>query len=214
MSKGRDFLDRIYALEDDGDVQAFYDDAAREYDEILLSDIGYVSPVVCARAIAPHLPDRNAMVIDLGCGTGLAGQALAALGYSHIDGVDFSTQMLALARSRKCYASLAQGDLNASLDLPSGRYAAAISVGVLGQHVLPAVLDEVLRIVAPGGVVCFSVNERAFDSFGFRDKIEALQAQRKAHCLSLTREAYHVKENIEGWVCLLRTGQAAHDHRE
>jgi predicted TPR repeat methyltransferase len=80
MGKGRKFLDRIYALEEDSDVRSFYDDAAGHYDEILLSEIGYVSPTICAHAIAPYLPDKKSALIDLGCGTGLAGEALSALG--------------------------------------------------------------------------------------------------------------------------------------
>ena len=207
MSKGRDFLDRIYALEDDADVRAFYDGAARQYDEVLLSEIGYVSPDVCARALAPHLPDRSARVIDLGCGTGLAGAAMTALGYTRIDGVDFSAEMLAVAKSRSCYAKLALADLNATLDIPSGHYAAAISVGVFGQHVLPAAIDEAVRIVASGGIVCFSVNERAFEGYGFRAKVDSLTREGRASCLSLTREPYHVNENIDGWVCLLRVSR-------
>ena len=204
MTSGREFLDRIYALEDDGDVRSFYDDAARQYDEILLSEIGYVSPTVCAHAVAQHLPDRNAKLIDLGCGTGLAGAALSALGYENIDGIDFSAEMLAVAESRNCYTKLALADLNTALDIPSDCYTAAISVGVFGQHVLPPALDEALRIVVPGGLVCFSVNERAFEDYGFRDKIEALDAGNKTTCVSLTKEPYHVNENIDGWVCLLR----------
>lgn len=207
MTKGREFLERIYALEDDGDVRSFYDDAARNYDEILLSEIGYVSPTICARALAALLPDRQSRLIDLGCGTGLAGAAMAALGYENIDGVDFSVEMLAVAKSRDCYSKLAIADLNAGLDFPDGCYAAAISVGVFGQHVLPAALDEAVRIVAPGGLVCFSVNERAFESYGFRDKVESLDAEGKAGCLSLTKEPYHVNESIDGWVCVLRVGK-------
>jgi predicted TPR repeat methyltransferase len=204
MSKGREFLDRIYALEEDGDVRSFYDDAARRYDDILLSDIGYVSPTICARAVAATLPDREAVLIDLGCGTGLAGEALSSLGFRNIDGVDFSTEMLAVAQTRNCYSKLGIADLNADLDIPDGRYAAAVSVGVFGQHVLPAALDEAIRIVEPGGLVCFSVNERAFDDYGFRDKVEALNAEGGARTLSLRKEPYHVNENIDGWVCLLR----------
>lgn len=204
MGKGRDFLDRIYALEDDGDVRSFYDEAAGKYDEILLSEIGYVSPTVCARTIARHLPDKDARLIDLGCGTGLAGDALSALGYRHIDGVDFSSEMLAVAGARDCYTTLAVGDLNAGLDVADDVYAAAISVGVFGQHVLPPALDECIRVVAPDGFVCFSVNERAFEGYGFRDKVEALGAEGKVTCLSLTKEPYHVNENIDGWVCLMR----------
>lgn len=208
MTKGREFLDRIYSLDDDGDVRAFYDEAAGQYDDILLSDIGYVSPTICARAIAQVLPDRKSSLIDLGCGTGLAGEALAALGYEHIDGVDFSTEMLAVAESRNCYSMLGHADLNAALEFSNGCYAAAISVGVLGQHVLPDTLDEAVRIVVPGGVVCFSVNERAFESYGFRDKIAALTADGRTACLSLTKEPYHVNEHIDGWVCLLRVSES------
>lgn len=203
MGKGRNFLDKIYALEDDGDVRSFYDDAAGKYDEILLAEIGYVSPTVCARILAPHLQDRDARLIDLGCGTGLAGDALSALGYGNIDGVDFSSEMLAVARARDCYSNLTAGDLNAGLDIADGAYAAAVSVGVFGQHVLPTALDECVRLVAPGGFVCFSVNERAFESFGFREKVDALGTEGKVTCLSLSKEAYHVNENIEGWVCLM-----------
>ena len=211
MSNGREFLEKIYALDDDGDVRSFYDDAAGRYDEILLSQIGYVSPTICAQAIAPHLPDKDAALMDLGCGTGLAGEALSALGYTNIDGVDFSAEMLAVAKARNCYSKLALADLNADIDIPSRRYAAAISVGVLGQHVLPAALDEMIRIVEAGGLMCFSVNDRAFDNYGFRDKVDALSAEGTVSCVSLTKEAYHVNENIDGWVCLLRISGSIDD---
>ena len=211
MTRGRQFLDRIYALEDAGDVQSFYDDAAHDYDEILLSEIGYVSPDICAHAIAPYLPDRDTRLIDLGCGTGLAGDALAALGFKHIDGVDYSREMLAVAERKGCYASLALADLNSGLAMADGAYGASISVGVFGQHVLPDALDEAVRIVEPGGVVCFSVNERAFESYGFRDKVDVLQKDNRVTCLSLTKEPYHVNEKIDGWVCLLRVGGSRGD---
>ncbi|NIP45389.1 MAG: methyltransferase domain-containing protein, partial [Gammaproteobacteria bacterium] len=117
MSRGREFLETIYAIEDNAEVRSFYDDTATRYDQMLLSEIGYVSPRVCAHAIAPHLPDKRARLIDLGCGTGLAGQALADLGYERIDGVDFSPGMLAVARDRNCYSKLAIADLNAGLEI-------------------------------------------------------------------------------------------------
>ena len=204
MGRGREFLDRIYALEDQGDVRSFYDETAGDYDEILLAQVGYVSPSVCARTLARFLPGRQDSLMDLGCGTGLAGEALTALGYSHIDGVDFSAEMLALARTRSCYVQLALADLNAGTNIPAGSYAAAVSVGVFGQHVLPEALDHAISIVEAGGLFCFSVNERAFDDYGFRDKVEALSAEGRTTCLSLTKEPYHVKESIDGWVCCLR----------
>ncbi len=206
MARGREFLDKIYALEDDGDVRSFYDQAAGDYDEILLAQVGYVSPTVCAQAMAQFLTDKQTPLIDLGCGTGLAGEALAALGYSHIDGVDFSTEMLAIAQARGCYGRLSLADLNTGTNIPEGSYAAAVSVGVFGQHVLPEALGEAIRVVEPGGIFCFSVNERAFDDYGFRAKVDALVAENQATCLSLTKGPYHVNENIDGWVCCLRIG--------
>jgi predicted TPR repeat methyltransferase len=210
MGKGREFLESIYALDDDGDVRSFYDGAAEDYDEILLAQVGYVSPTVCARIMARFHSDRDAALIDLGCGTGLAGEALTALGYKNIHGVDFSTEMLAMAEIRNCYAKLSIADLNAGTGIPDSSYAAAVSIGVFGQHVLPPALGEAIRIVEPGGVFCFSINERAFDDLGFRDKVDALSAEGSTTCLSLTREPYHVNENIDGWVCVLRVEQAAH----
>ena len=207
MGKGREFLDRIYALEDESDVRSFYDEAAGDYDEILLAQVGYVSPTICAHAIARYLPDKKTALIDLGCGTGLAGEALAALGYTHIDGVDFAARMLAVAKARNCYSKLSLADLNAGTDIPGCSYAAAVSVGVFGQHVLPAALDEAIRIIEPGGVFCFSVNERAFDDYGFREKVDTLGAEGRVTCLSLTKEPYHVNENLDGWVCVLRASQ-------
>jgi predicted TPR repeat methyltransferase len=204
MGRGREFLDKIYALEDEGDVRSFYDETAGDYDEILLAQVGYVSPTICARTLARFLPSKQEPLMDLGCGTGLAGEALTALGYSHIDGVDFSAEMLAVARTRNCYVQLALADLNAGTNIPAGSYAAAVSVGVFGQHVLPEALDHAISIVEAGGLFCFSVNERAFDDYGFRDKVEALSAEGRTTCLSLTKEPYHVKESIDGWVCCLR----------
>lgn len=208
MGKGQEFLESIYALDGDGDVRPFYDGAAGDYDEILLAQVGYVSPTVCAHITARFVSDREAVLIDLGCGTGLAGEALTALGYKNIDGVDFSTRMLAVAKTRNCYGKLSIADLNAGTGIPENSYAAAVSIGVFGQHVLPAALDEAIRIVEPGGILCFSINERAFDDWGFRDKIDVLSAEGSATCLSVTREPYHVNEHIDGWVCVLRVGQA------
>ena len=47
-------------------------------------------------------------VLDFGCGTGLFGQALRLNGFANIDGVDLSADMLAQAKGKNIYASLAQ----------------------------------------------------------------------------------------------------------
>ena len=43
-----------------------------------------------AKAMDKHLDSKKALILDLGCGTGLVGEALKELDYPHVDGVDFS----------------------------------------------------------------------------------------------------------------------------
>ena len=89
-------------------------------------------------------------------------------------------------------------------DIADDRYDGALCVGVMGQHVGPHALEEILRIIVPGGGFCFSINERAFDSCGFRDRVTALEREDKVRCLSLTHGPYHGNEGIDGWICVLR----------
>ncbi len=204
MSKGKDFLTEIYGLDDPEDVRRFYDESAEEYDEILLSQVGYVSPQICAERFHSSFGGKVGLVADLGCGSGLAGEALAAHGYSNLVGVDFSAKMLAVAKDKGCYESLYRLDLNAPMPFDTDHFAAAISVGALGQHIPPPILDEITRVVASGGIICFSVNELAFETHGFRDKLNELEDRKEIESLHLKKEAYHLKEGIDGWVSVLR----------
>ena len=58
---------------------------------------------------------------DLGCGTGRTGAWLHARGIVHIDGIDVTPEMLAVARARRIYASLREADV-AATGLEGGRY--------------------------------------------------------------------------------------------
>src|SRR5581483_7481973 len=56
-------------------------------------------------------------ILDLGCGTGLAGQVFAPLA-SRLDGVDLSPAMIAKAEARGLYDHLAVADLETGLAQP------------------------------------------------------------------------------------------------
>ncbi|GMQ77161.1 MAG: hypothetical protein BMS9Abin01_2481 [Gammaproteobacteria bacterium] len=58
-------------------------------------------------------------------------------------------------------------------------------------------LDRIYALEDQGDV-------RAFDDYGFHDKVGTLGAEGRATCLSLTKEPYHLNEKIDGWVCVLR----------
>ena len=82
-----EFLKTCYQLTEPEAVRAFYEDKARSYDESI-EDVGYVAPQVTASLFAHYVNEADAKIIDLGCGTGLAGLALAKLGFSQLIGAD------------------------------------------------------------------------------------------------------------------------------
>ncbi len=100
----------------------------------------------------------NDAVLDIGCGTGLTGLALRALGVGVIDGVDLSEVSLAAAQSRGIYRSLQRHNFNeSSLPFADNSYRAAECVGVLSYAHDPRVLIvDACRVVQPGGCVVFS----------------------------------------------------------
>ncbi|MDH3453013.1 MAG: methyltransferase domain-containing protein, partial [Gammaproteobacteria bacterium] len=90
---------------------------------------GYVTPGRCAQALADLAPDKSAPLLDLGCGTGLSGEALRAAGFATLDGTDFSEEMLTLARAKPgLYRNLILGDLNNPLPGAPGDYANVAAV--------------------------------------------------------------------------------------
>ena len=153
-------------------VKAHYADWAPSYDSTT-ADYGYVGPSSAAKELARHLDDRHAPILDIGCGTGLVGQALTTLGYTCIDGTDLSEEMIAECQSKGCYRDLRCDDLLKGIDLPAESHEAVICVGTFGP-LGPEVLPHALRQVRPGGMACISVNEIFLDKHDFEAAIDAI----------------------------------------
>ncbi len=174
----KDLLARAYALDGAAQAIALYRDWAATYDATMLDGLGYLTPHRTAGLLADHCADHAAPLLDIGCGTGLAGQALAGLGFSVIDGLDFSAEMLAVAGQRNIYRALFEADLNAPLSMISDNaYGALISTGTFTHaHVGANCLDELLRVLAPGGVFACTIHEQVWEPAGFAEKIAAWTA--------------------------------------
>ena len=203
--EGRAFLERCYELKTAHEVRAFYERHAGAYDVVLRETVGYVAPEVTARIFAEHIEDLSARIIDLGCGTGFAGEALRMHGYSCVDGADFAEPMLREARAKGVYRELLTLDLNDPSALHGLRYDAAISVGSFGEaHIGPGALDGVLPFIASGGIFCVCVNERCIGEIGFGAKFREMHERGAVEILSFTRHPYHARSGIEGRVCVMR----------
>ena len=166
-------LARAYALEDREQALALYRDWAATYDRTMLEGLGYLTPHRTALLLARHVPDRRTTVLDVGSGTGLAGVELATLGFSALDGVDISPEMLAVASARAIYRKLFEADLTGPLPMGDGAYGAMICTGTFTHaHVGARCLDELMRCLAPGGVFACTIHSDVLGPAGFGDWLE------------------------------------------
>lgn len=155
---GDSFLDKVYGPMDEGQTRDFYDTWADQY-EADVAAAGYATPSRAAKALASALPDKSLPILDFGCGTGLSGAAFRAAGFTAVDGMDPSAEMLAVAAAKDIYRNLTQIEPGAAL--PTG-YAAIAAVGVIGCGAAPvSVFDDVMAALSPGGLFVLSYNDHA-----------------------------------------------------
>lgn len=170
-----DGLEKVYAARTAESLADAYSTWSSDYDRETLS-LGYCLPFLIAAWVARHVPRGAAPLLDAGCGTGLSGPYLRALGYPDIEGLDFSADMLALARQRGAYSALTQAALGDRLPYADGRFAAFFSTGVFTEGHAPAAgLDELVRATRQGGHAVFTVRDVVLERDGFRSKFAQLQ---------------------------------------
>ena len=172
-------LARVYAAKSPDELNAAYADWAGDYDRETLS-AGYCLPFMALSWIARYVTKGQGPLLDAGCGTGLSGPYLRALGYDRIEGLDFSDDMLRLAQSRQAYSDLKRATLGEALPWPDGYFDAFLSTGVFTEGHAPASsLTELCRITRPGGHAIFTVRDTVFEAGGFAAVIADLIAAGK-----------------------------------
>ncbi len=171
------FLEHAYDLASGDATRALYRSWAQSYEREVREN-GYVTPARCAAALASRAVERDAPLLDLGCGTGLSGEALRAAGFTTIDGTDFCEDMLEHARTKRgIYRTLVLGDLANPIPVAPGRYANAAAVGVFSPgHAPAAMMDDVLDRLPRGGCFVFSLNDHALAEPAYRERIDAIAA--------------------------------------
>jgi len=200
-----DFVDEAYHLANAEDMVEFYRKWAQDYDRQMIEIRGYISPARIAEMLVRQLPQKNAAVLDIGCGTGLTCRLLAEQGYDRLDGIDLSRDMLGVARERDIYRDLIQADVNQPLPLESASYDGVISSGTFTHgHVGPQPLAEIFRVLKPGGVLACTVHQDLWQSMGFEERFIALVDEHVAAQISLELGSYYQDGAPEGWFCVYR----------
>lgn len=183
----------------------FYRKWAADYDHQMLDELGYTSPTKIAQQLSQYLPDTQSTVFDIGCGTGLTCVFLAEKGYTNLDGIDLSPDMVRVASERGIYRELLVGDVNQALERNDESYDAVISSGTFTHgHVGPEPLDEIFRILKPGGILACTIHQDLWTSMGFEEKLAALTAKDIASSVSCEMDSYYKDRDPEGWFCVYR----------
>ncbi|XP_046585468.1 methyltransferase-like protein 27 isoform X2 [Haliotis rubra] len=128
----------------------------------------YKDHLYVAEGVADYFQeDRRASVkiLDVAAGTGMLAEQLWKKGFRQLDGLDPSPGMMAEAMKKGVYTNyyLEFMDGHTITELDTDTYdclvvAAGFNIGLLPSAALP----EMVRLVKPGGVMCFGIPDARF----------------------------------------------------
>jgi predicted TPR repeat methyltransferase len=181
---------------DPGYVRHLFDQFSADYDERMIEQLAYAAPQILFDLARLVMPGREKLsLLDLGCGTGLAGAVFKPLA-ARLDGVDLSPAMIEKARARGIYSDLQVGDLETALAAAGARYdliLAADTLVYLGD--LVRVFEGARDRLSPNGYFLFTVEKS--EGYGF----ELGPKRRWRHSEAYLRElASHTGFDLAGLV--------------
>lgn len=195
-----------YSLESQEQTLTHYSSWAKSYDEEVSRDGQYAQPRRVAEALTALGVDKNSTILDVGCGTGLSGEALKEAGFTLIDGCDFSPEMLEKASAKSIYRNLFTADLNVGLpEIEDASCDVVTAVGVFSfGHVMPDACDDMLRVLKPNGIFVVALNEQFWDRGDLATKIEDLKSEKKIEEISREYGEHLPTHDVSGWVIVMK----------
>ena len=193
----------IYKLKTPEELLKYYQDWTNnnKYNKDMV-DWNYTAPQETVSVLKKYALNKNSKILDAGCGTGLVGIELKKYGYSNIDGVDFSQNMLDLV-PQGIYKKIEKVDLNKLLKFKNNTYDVVMCVGTFTYgHVMPKALDELIRIIKNKGLICFTINEGIYEEYGFDNKIKELSNNKLWNVKEFFKSDYIVNKDVNAWLCL------------
>ena len=197
MKKNVDEKLDIYKITTSKELLKYYQDWTKKnkYNQDMV-DLNYVAPNEAASLLKKYALNRESKILDAGCGTGLVGIELKKCGYSNIEGVDFSQDMLNLI-PKDIYKKIEKIDLNKPLKFEAESFDVIMCVGTFTYgHVKPKALDELIRITSNGGLICFSINEGVYEKYGFDKKINELTKNKLWNVKEFFKSNYIVNKDV------------------
>ena len=95
------------------------------------------------------------------------------MNFKNIVGLDYSMDMLKIAKNKKIYTRLLQESLNKKISLRSNQFDIVLCTGVLTSgHVGAKAINELIRVTKNKGYLILSIAESIYEKLGFKDEIE------------------------------------------
>ena len=141
--------------------KCFFSFLCIDFIQDLVENHGYKAPQLCVEAFNKAIQseeifpgaDKNMKILDAGAGTGMIGEMLVKQGYTNIDALDISQNMLNEAKKKNVYKRLICAPLSDVRieQIQTAEYDVTLCGGtiVYGQA-KPVALDECIRHVRPG----------------------------------------------------------------
>ncbi len=132
-------------------LKQFYQTSTRYRDDLQTHDESFLEPFLILVNRYLHPGDR---ILDLGCGTGLSTHLLNQAGYNAC-GVDLSPLFLRVEKERNPELDLIAGNA-VQLPFPDATFDAVAAFEFV-EHIpdVPALLDEILRVLKNRGYILF-----------------------------------------------------------
>ncbi len=197
-------------------VTLLFDQTAEVFDNLLVEQLGYDVPMQLREALLPK--GDLGRVLDLGCGTGLLGEALADQA-AHLTGVDLSEGMVEIAGEKEVYDALYTGDATAFLaevepDWNGWDVIAATDMVPYFGDLVP-LIAAIGKRLAPAGLFAFSTETLPADVMAGRPYMVGPK-QRYAHAESYVEEvlkcAGFTRIDISGIIVRYDEGHAVPGH--
>lgn len=192
-------------------VRALFDDYAPRFDRALVEQLAYRGPAVLQEALSDPSgrPQRFRRALDLGCGTGLVGEALRPQ-CAWLEGLDLSPAMLAQARRRGCYDRLEAGEAVAGLQARAAtgeRYDLVVAGDVLTYlGVLEPFVAAAARVLPAGGLLAATTERQDGPQAVVLGPGQRFQ-HRPAYVLACCRAAGFRVERLDPVVLRLEAGR-------
>lgn len=181
------------------EVIQYYTNFAEHYDTVVLRDGDYIAHLKMPQWIIEALPNIEANILDLGCGTGLGSLPFFKKGY-RVTGIDITPKMIEQCRGLPFVRLFCQ-NLEEPLPILDESFDAVIMLGVMEfiQDV-PQLLSRVSKALKHNGLFTFTIPKQLSEENEKKLGIKTYNPSEIQKSFALSGFAIEREEDFQGFV--------------